>query len=193
MNPSSILLTLFVAQISLCFAEYNHLISDARIATNEKIKNNHPREIQLSETLAGHNNEQETMDDIYKAIRKIVDDLPKNLVLVYNSSDAVKAGYVDQQVEPAHRVANEFGKNLTAQLGYQQGQLTKQEENALYPLLLKLVAEFRDTFRADYNVRKEIHLIPVAKINPNGTFVVAVMHKHFRSVSAIGVLVVKPN
>uniref|UniRef100_A0A915DQW6 Uncharacterized protein n=1 Tax=Ditylenchus dipsaci TaxID=166011 RepID=A0A915DQW6_9BILA len=194
MQPSSLLLTLCVAlaQLPSNIALWRHSISPARIAVNEKIKNNHPGKIQLAETLAGHNNEQETMDDIYKAIKKVVDDLPKNLVLVYNSSQAVKAGYLDDWEEAPHKVVNEFGKNLTAQRGYQQGQLTKQDENALYFLLLKLAAEYRDTFNADYKVKKEIHLVPIAKIESNASYVVGVMHKYNETLNAIGVLVVKP-
>uniref|UniRef100_A0A915DQX3 Uncharacterized protein n=1 Tax=Ditylenchus dipsaci TaxID=166011 RepID=A0A915DQX3_9BILA len=106
--------------------------------------------IRVSTTLEGHDDVKETLDDVLGAVDMSVGGLAGTLVLVYNSSEAVKAGYVNEREEPAHRVANEFGRNVTYAGPFDYGQLAKQEADALYPVLLKLAAQYRDTFFADY-------------------------------------------
>uniref|UniRef100_A0A915DNU7 NR LBD domain-containing protein n=1 Tax=Ditylenchus dipsaci TaxID=166011 RepID=A0A915DNU7_9BILA len=179
------------------FCSLGHPISPARIATNEKIKKNCSL-IRVSTTLEGHDDQQKTLDDVFQSMDRSVRDLAVTLVLVYNSSEAVKAGFVNEREEPAHRVANEFGRNLGGQGPFAFGQLAKQEADALYPVLLKLAAQYRDTFFADYQRRKEIYLIPIGKLpkskpGDKQSFVVVVMHKHDQSLSAIAALLLEVN
>uniref|UniRef100_A0A915ERZ4 Uncharacterized protein n=1 Tax=Ditylenchus dipsaci TaxID=166011 RepID=A0A915ERZ4_9BILA len=163
---------------------HGHPVSPVVYDVNQKIKTNCSM-IRVSTTLQSHEDQQETLNDIIQSVDQLSKNLADKLVLVYNSSEAVKAGFVDEKKEEAHKVANEFGRNLGAQGKFQLGELAKKEADDLYPVLFKLAAQYRDTFFTDHQMRMDMHLIPIGKIGKlpksnsadKQSFVAAVMYK----------------
>uniref|UniRef100_A0A915DDI9 Uncharacterized protein n=1 Tax=Ditylenchus dipsaci TaxID=166011 RepID=A0A915DDI9_9BILA len=178
-------------------AFYYHKISPERIAVNQNIKERFPQ-ISISESIpGGHLNNSETVDDILKAIGKSNSMLSQSLLLL-RGSNAVKAGYrLGGRRKPPQVVHNELSSSLPASSYY--AQLDQEEEQALYPLLKRLAVAYRNTFKQDYGIAKEIYLIPIGKLPslwrteveyPSNEFVIGVLHKMNGRLSGIAALVV---
>uniref|UniRef100_A0A915DZ53 Uncharacterized protein n=1 Tax=Ditylenchus dipsaci TaxID=166011 RepID=A0A915DZ53_9BILA len=173
-------------------AWHQHKISPERIAVNQKVKARFTQ-ILISEAIpGGHLNDSETVDDILKAIGKSYPLLSQDvLLLLLRGSNAVVAGNLSQQ---ANVTSNELSSSLPASGPF--GELDPVEEQFLYSFLKNLAAAYRDTFKQDYGISKEIYVIPVGKLGdfgsrfPSRKFVIGVLHKMDGRLSGIAALLV---
>uniref|UniRef100_A0A915DW25 Uncharacterized protein n=1 Tax=Ditylenchus dipsaci TaxID=166011 RepID=A0A915DW25_9BILA len=114
----------------------------------------------------------------YRAIGKSYPLLSQDVLLLLRGSNAVVAGNLSQQANVA---SNELSSSLPASGPF--GELDPVEEQFLYSFLKNLAAAYRDTFKQDYGISKEIHVIPIGKLGdfgsrfPSRKFVIGVLHK----------------
>uniref|UniRef100_A0A915DZH2 Nuclear receptor domain-containing protein n=1 Tax=Ditylenchus dipsaci TaxID=166011 RepID=A0A915DZH2_9BILA len=151
-----------------------------------KVLSNRP----LRDHSGGHLNNSETVDDILKAIGKNDQSFFRDVVLL-KGINAVVANNLSQQ---ANVTSNELSSSLPD--SGQFGELNQEDERYLFAILKSLATAYRDTFKQDYGIVKEIHVIPIAEysitdINPVvKRCVVGVLHKVDGRLSGIAALLV---
>uniref|UniRef100_A0A915DDW4 Uncharacterized protein n=1 Tax=Ditylenchus dipsaci TaxID=166011 RepID=A0A915DDW4_9BILA len=132
------------ATILVVSSLHHHNISKERVEVNKDIKAKH-WEIQAIETLAGHENNAETVEDILKFAGKSIENLKTNLVLVKEVL-AVRAGFENGVAKKPDVAVNELLESLPDNGEYKYGFMTISEQHYLYAFLTGLAVEYRDAF-----------------------------------------------
>ena len=81
-----------------------------------------------------------------------------------NGAEAIRAGYSQGVEEKPSKTANDLAPAPTTDLPNQYGSLTEREAEPLYAALEKIAVTYRDDFQKQFQVQKDIRLVPIAKL-----------------------------